>query len=148
VSILPYGGGEGVIMTLYVIDILIFGTVLNVIKEVKDFLSKNFVMKDLGEVDVILNINLLREDDGGITLVQSHYMEQLLSHFGISDYKPAPTLYGSSVLLRNNKRIASDHLRYYQIIGLLIYLASARRYDISFVASKLNRFASNLGGDH
>jgi hypothetical protein len=32
---------------------------------VKNFLSNNFEMKDLGEADVILNIKLLREGDGG-----------------------------------------------------------------------------------
>jgi hypothetical protein len=55
-----YGGGEGVILCLYVDDILIFGTSLDVIKEIKDFLSNNFEMKDLREVDVILNIKLPR----------------------------------------------------------------------------------------
>jgi hypothetical protein len=50
-----YGGGEGVILCLYVDDILIFGTSLNVIKEVKEFLSQSFEMKDLGEADVIIN---------------------------------------------------------------------------------------------
>jgi hypothetical protein len=43
---------------LYVDDILILGTSLDVIKETKDFLSNNFEMKDLGEADVILNIKL------------------------------------------------------------------------------------------
>jgi hypothetical protein len=42
-----FGGGDGVILCLYVDDILIFGTSLNVIKEVKEFLSQNFEMKDL-----------------------------------------------------------------------------------------------------
>ena len=64
-----YGGGEGVILCLYVDDILIFGTSLDVIKGVKEFLCNNFVMKDLGEADVILNIKLLREGDGGVTLL-------------------------------------------------------------------------------
>jgi hypothetical protein len=64
-----YGGGKGVILRLYVDDILILGTSRDVIKETKDFLSNNFKMKDLGEVDVILNIKLLREGNGGITLV-------------------------------------------------------------------------------
>jgi hypothetical protein len=41
--------------------ILLFGNNVDVIKEVKDFLSNNFEMKDLGEADVILNIKLLRE---------------------------------------------------------------------------------------
>jgi hypothetical protein len=58
-----FGGSEGVILCLYVDDILIFGTNLNVIKEVKEFLSQNFEMKDLGETDVILNIKLEREGD-------------------------------------------------------------------------------------
>jgi hypothetical protein len=42
------GGGEGVILCLYVDDILIFGTNIDVINEVKSFLSKSFDMKDLG----------------------------------------------------------------------------------------------------
>ena len=55
-------------LTLYIDDILIFGTNLNVIKEVTDLLSNNFEMKDLGEADIILNVKLLREDNGGVTL--------------------------------------------------------------------------------
>jgi hypothetical protein len=43
-----HGGGEGVILCLYVDDILIFGTNMKVIHEVKFFLSKSFDMKDLG----------------------------------------------------------------------------------------------------
>ena len=41
-----YNVGEGVILCLYMDAILIFGTSLNVVKEVKDFLSNNFEMKD------------------------------------------------------------------------------------------------------
>ena len=70
------------------------------IEEVKEFLSKNFEMKDLGEADVILNIKLLREGDGGLTLLQTHYVEKVLSRFGFSDCAPAPTSYDRSMLLR------------------------------------------------
>jgi biotin synthase-related radical SAM superfamily protein len=52
------------------------------------------------------------------------------------------------VLLRKNQRIARDQLRYSQIIGSLMYLASATRSDISFVVCKLSRFVSNPGDDH
>jgi hypothetical protein len=143
-----FGGGEGVILCLYVDDILIFGTSLNVIKEVKDFLSQNFEMKDLGEADVILNIKLVKEGDGGVTLLQSHYVEKVLSRFGYSDCKPAPTPYDASMILKKNKRIMRDQLRYSQIIGSLMYLASAMKPDISFAVSKLSRFVSNPGDDH
>jgi hypothetical protein len=73
-----HGGGEGVILCLYVDDILIFGTNMKVIHEVKSFLSKSFDMKDLGEADVILKIKL-NKNESGITLSQSHYVEKILS---------------------------------------------------------------------
>jgi hypothetical protein len=103
-----YGGGEGVILCLYVDDILIFGTSLDVTKEVKDFLSHCFEMKDLGVANVILNIKLLKDDDGGITLLQSHYVEKILSRFGYSDYKSSPTPYDPSMLVRKNQEDPKD----------------------------------------
>jgi hypothetical protein len=105
-------------------------------------------MKDLGVADVILNIKLLRDDNGGITLLQSYYVEKILSRFGYSDCKPSPTPYDPSVLLRKNRRMAKDQLRYSQIIGSLMYLASATRPDIAYAVSKLSRFVSNPGDDH
>jgi hypothetical protein len=98
-----------------------------VIKETKYFLSNNFEMKDLGEADVILNIKLLREGDGGITLVQSHYVEKVLSRFGYSECEPAPTSYDPSKLLKKNQRISRDQLRYSQLVGSLMYLTSATK---------------------
>jgi hypothetical protein len=71
-----------------------------VIKEVKEFLSQNFEMDDLGEADVILNIKLVREGDGGVTLTQSHYMEKILSRFGYSDCKLSSTPYDASKILK------------------------------------------------
>jgi hypothetical protein len=143
-----FGGGEGVIMCLYVDDILIFGTNLNVIQEVKEFLSKNFDMKDLGVADVILNIKLLKGENGGVTLLQSHYVKKVLSRFGYSDCKHVTTPYDPSIILRKNKRIMRDQLRYFQIVGSLMYLASATRPDISYAVSKLSQFVSNPGDDH
>jgi hypothetical protein len=93
-----HGGGHFVILFLYVDDILIFGTNMDIINEVKSFLSKIFDMKDLGEADVILNIKLIKEESE-ITLSQSHYVEKVLSCFGYMDSKPSPTPYDPSVTL-------------------------------------------------
>jgi hypothetical protein len=81
-----HGGGQGVILCLYVDDILIFETSLDVINEVKTFLCQSFNMKDMGDADVILNIKLIK---GGneITLTQYHYVKNILSHFGYKDSK-------------------------------------------------------------
>jgi hypothetical protein len=142
-----HGGGKGVILCLYVDDILIFDTNMKVILEVKSFLSKCFDIKDLGEADVILNIKL-NKNESGITLSQSHYVEKILSWFGFLDSKSSPTPYDPSVILQKNKNEPTDQLRYSQIIGSLMYLASAIRPGISFAVSKLSRFMSNPGIDH
>ena len=55
--------GACVILCLYVDDILIFRSNLDAIKDVKSFLSSNFDMKDLGLVDVILGIKLIKKNN-------------------------------------------------------------------------------------
>ena len=91
---------------------------------------------------------MVKEINGGVILTQSHYVEKVLNRFGYSDYKLVSTPYDASLILRKNKRIMRDQLRYSQIIGSLMYLASATRPDISFAVSKLSRFVSNSGDDH
>ena len=99
-----YGGGKGLILCLYVDYILIFGTSIDEINDVKSFLSQNFDMKDLGEADVILNIKL-NKGENGITFLQSHYVEKVLSCFGYMDSKPSPIPYDPSLILRKNQRL-------------------------------------------
>jgi polyhydroxyalkanoate synthesis regulator protein len=99
-----FGGGEGVILCLYVDDILIFGTNLDVIKEVKDFLSQNFEMKDLGEAVVIHNIKLINGENDGVTLSQTHYVEKILSWFGYNNHKVVPTPYDVSLALKKEQK--------------------------------------------
>jgi hypothetical protein len=126
-----FSGGKGVIMCLYVDDILIFGTDLEAIMETKVFLSKNFDMKDLSEADVILNINLIKGEDG-ITLSQSHYVEKVRTRFGHMDCKPVTTPYDPSYTLSKHEGEPVNQLLYSQIIGSHMYLSSATRPDISY----------------
>ena len=51
---------DGVIVSLYVDDLLIFGTSMENIKETKKHMSSQFKMKDLGEVDTILDIKVMK----------------------------------------------------------------------------------------
>ena len=68
---------ECVIICLYVDDLLIFGTSLDVVHNAKHFLASNFDMKDLGKANIILGNKILRDNDC-ITLSQSHYVEKIL----------------------------------------------------------------------
>jgi len=60
-------GDACIIICLYVNDVLILGTNIEVIKFTKRMLSNNFDMNDLGVADVILGIKITRTPDG-ITL--------------------------------------------------------------------------------
>jgi hypothetical protein len=75
-------------------------------------------------------------------------VEKVLSHFSYKDIKPSPTPYDPNLILRKNKRIGRDQLRYSQMIGSLMYLTSATRHDILFSMSKQSQFTSILGDDH
>ncbi|GKD92465.1 zinc finger, CCHC-type containing protein [Tanacetum coccineum] len=67
--------GKGVIICLYVGDMLIFGTDQVQIDLTKEFLSSRFFMKDMGEADVILGIRIKHESNG-IAISQSHFIEK------------------------------------------------------------------------
>ena len=80
--------------------------------------------------------------------MQSHYVEKVLSRFGFIDSKTSPTPYDPSLTLRKNRKEPTDQLKYSQIVGSLMYLASTTRPNISFAVSKLSRFMSNPSIDH
>ena len=88
---------------LYVDDILIFGTNLEVIIETKIFLCSNFDMKGLGVADVIVGINLIKLDNEFI-LTQSHYVEKLLKRFIYYEVKFVLTLYDPNQHLKKKSR--------------------------------------------
>jgi len=67
--------GKGMIICLYVDDILIFSTDFEEIEKTKCFLSSKFSMKDMWEADVILSVKIIRNNDG-IHLSQSYYIER------------------------------------------------------------------------
>ena len=68
-------GDACIIICLYVNDMLVLGTDIEVSKSTKRILSNNFDVKNLGVADVILEIKIARTLDG-ISLSQSHYVDK------------------------------------------------------------------------
>ncbi|KAL0430955.1 UNVERIFIED_CONTAM: Retrovirus-related Pol polyprotein from transposon TNT 1-94 [Sesamum radiatum] len=135
-------GDKIIILCLYVDDILLIGSSVDIITETKSFLKNKFEMKDMGEADVILGIKLIRSTDG-IAISQSQYVEKIIENFGYQNSRIAKMPYDSFVALFKNKSgISVAQLRYSQIIGSLQYLANGTRPDISFSISKLARYTS------
>ncbi|GJY20502.1 zinc finger, CCHC-type containing protein, partial [Tanacetum coccineum] len=94
--------GKGVIICLYVDDMLIFGTDQVQVDLTKEFLSSRFSIKDMGEADVILGIRVKHESNG-IEISQSHYIEKVLKKFNYSDCTPVSTPLDTCEKLMPNK---------------------------------------------
>nr|GEZ32574.1 zinc finger, CCHC-type [Tanacetum cinerariifolium] len=75
---------KGVIICLYVDDMLMFGTDQNQVDKTKKFLSSRFSMIDIGQADVILCIKIKHENKE-IVITQSHYIEKKLKKFNRED---------------------------------------------------------------
>nr|GEW24322.1 zinc finger, CCHC-type [Tanacetum cinerariifolium] len=112
--------GKGVIICLYVDDMLIFGTDQNQVDKTKKFLSSRFSMKDMGEADVILGINIKRENKG-IVITQSHYIEKILKKFNRENCSSVSTPMDPVKNLKPNTGKPIDQLEYSRAIGCLMY---------------------------
>ncbi|GJY80777.1 zinc finger, CCHC-type containing protein [Tanacetum coccineum] len=139
--------GKGVIICLYVDDMLIFGTDQVQVDLTKEFLSSRFSMKDMGEADVILGIRIKHESNG-IAISQSHYIEKVLKKFNYFDCTPVSTPMDTSEKLMPNNGQAVSQLEYSRVIGCLMYAMTCTRPDIAFVVGKLSRYTSNPGTQH
>ena len=139
--------GNGVIICLYVDDMLIFGTDQNQVDRTKEFLSSSFPMKDMGEAEVILGIRIKHENKG-IAITQSHYIEKVLKKFNYFDCSPVSTPYDPSVKLMPNSGEVVSQLEYSKAIGCLMYVMTSTRPDIAYAIGKLSRFTSNPSAQH
>ncbi|GJT28692.1 retrovirus-related pol polyprotein from transposon TNT 1-94 [Tanacetum coccineum] len=106
-----------VIICLYVDDMLIMGTNMDVINQTKKMLHSSFDMKDMGEADVILGIRIQKNSNGYI-LTQSHYIEKTLKKFGHYDDRPVVTPFDPKVQLKKNKGQSSAYLKHTMAYGL------------------------------
>ena len=135
------------IVCLYVDDMLILGTNIEIIKSTKRMLSNNFDMKDLGVTDVILGIKITRTPDG-IGLSQSHYVDKMIERFKDYGIKENTNHFLPHVHLHKNTGTGIRQLEYSQIIISLMYLMNCTRPDITYVVSKLSRYTSNPSDQH
>ena len=85
-----------IILLLYVDDMLIAGSSIEEINNLKKQLSKQFAMKDLGAVKQILGMRIIRDKaNGTLKLSQLEYVKKVLSRFNMNEAKPVSIPLGS-----------------------------------------------------
>ncbi|GKC46720.1 zinc finger, CCHC-type containing protein [Tanacetum coccineum] len=136
---------KGVIICLYVDDMLIFGTDQVQVDPTKGFLSSRFSMKDMGETDVILGIRI-KHKSSGITISQSYYIEKVLKKFNYFDCTPVSTPMDISEKLMPNNVGKLSRLPYTSYPSVLEGYTDASWISNSEDNSFASGWASLLGG--
>ena len=146
-----------IILLLYVDDMLIAGSSIEEINNLKKQLSKQFAMKDLGAAKQILGMRIIRDNaNGTLKLSQLEYVKKVLKIFNMNEAKPVSTPLGSHFKLSKEQLLKTEEERdytskvpYASTIGSLMYAMVYTKPNIANVVGVVSRFMSRkttLGG--
>ncbi|GAU35295.1 hypothetical protein TSUD_54540 [Trifolium subterraneum] len=128
---------------VYVDDILITGSTPLLIKDLIHKLNVQFALKQLGEVDYFLGIQVHHNTSGGLLLHQSKYIQDLLNKTKMETCKPIGSpMVNNCKLSRYGTDAMQDPSLYRSTVGALQY-ATLTRPDIAYSANKVCQFMSH-----
>ncbi len=138
--------GQKLYVTVWVDDLVIAGSNMDIIRHFKHAIANRFKMKDLGEVSSVLGMEAIRDPTTGeIKLTQVAYLKKVLERFGLSDCNPVGTpIEGNLQRLEGGK---PNH-EYMSIVGSLMYASVVCRPDITYAVQALSRHFQSCGPDH
>ncbi|WVY99473.1 hypothetical protein V8G54_015558 [Vigna mungo] len=145
-----------IILLLYVDDMLVAGLDMDEIKSLKQQLSKEFDMKDLGPAKRILGMQITRDKQKCILqLSQTEYINRVLQRFNMRDAKAVSTPLASHFHLSKEQSPQTEkekesmaEIPYASAIGSLMYAMVCTRPDIGHAVGVVSRFMSNPGKAH
>ncbi|KAL5811668.1 hypothetical protein ACOSQ3_026618 [Xanthoceras sorbifolium] len=145
-----------IILLLYVDDMLVAGSDMQEIMNLKRELSKQFAMKDLGAAKQILGMRIKRDTKSGTLLLsQAEYIKKVLSRFNMQDAKPVSTPLGVHFRLSKEQSSKTEEERthmakvpYASAIGSLMYAMVCTRPDIAQAVGAVSRYMNNPGKIH
>jgi hypothetical protein len=143
------------IVALYVDDLLLLSNSLAELTAFKLALSQRFAMKDLGEAQYILGLQIERNRAARtLSISQREYVSKLLTHTGMLDSRTAVTPLDLGAVLSKDdcpEPATPDitFVRQYQsAVGAVMYAMLGTRPDIAYAVTALSQFCSNPGQPH
>ncbi|KAJ9542762.1 hypothetical protein OSB04_029268 [Centaurea solstitialis] len=148
--------GSILYLLLYVDDMLIAAKDMGEVQKVKDQLSSEFEMKDLGAAKKILGMEIVRDRKARkLYLSQEGYVQKVLRRFGMSEAKPVNTPFAphfklSSALSPSTQADVAYMARvpYSSAVGSLMYAMICTRPDLAYAVSMVSRYMANPGKEH
>ncbi|UYV65589.1 hypothetical protein LAZ67_3004787 [Cordylochernes scorpioides] len=90
---------------------------------------------------MFLGIKII-QDKEGISLQQSHYVQQILQKYGMENCKEVPTPGSKEINLDNHIEDDNcDQHTHQEALGMLMFLAVNTRPDIAYITSKLSQYS-------
>ena len=130
----------GKIIAVYVDDLILLTDTKDEMESLKNRLSEEFNMKDLGEVSQFLGVSINRSENN-ITLHQRSYIEEIVQRFNMSEAKTVTTPSDVNVLLvKEDGSSLVDKTLYQSIAGALLYVSMATRPDIAHAVGVVCRY--------
>ncbi|XP_019198264.1 PREDICTED: uncharacterized protein LOC109192121 [Ipomoea nil] len=140
-------GNSFTALLIYVDDILVAGTSITHINELKHFLDKSFKIKDLGNINYFLGIEEVTTASG-LNLSQRKYVLEILKESGFLEAKPAQTPATTGLQLTHSEGSLLEKPEIYRrLIGKLLYLTNTRP-DISHIVQQLSQFVDKPTSTH
>ncbi|XP_061354379.1 uncharacterized mitochondrial protein AtMg00810-like [Gastrolobium bilobum] len=140
--------GSCTYILVYVDDIIITRNNSDLIQLLIDQLHSKFALKQLGNLDYFLRIEVKHLSNGRILLSQSKYIRDLLYKAGMAEAKGISTPMPSGCKLSKfGSNYVPDPSLYRSIVGALQY-ATLTRPEISFSVNKVCQFLSQPLEEH
>ncbi|UYV84430.1 hypothetical protein LAZ67_X002144 [Cordylochernes scorpioides] len=126
---------------IYVDDFITVSDSENTSNRFINKLRHHLEIKDVTCKGMFLGIKII-QDKKGISLQQSHYVQQILQKYGMENCKEVPTPGSKEINLDNH--IEDDNCEqhtYQEALGMLMFLAVNTRPDIAYITSKLSQYS-------
>jgi hypothetical protein len=148
--------GSICLICLYVDDLVIAGSSIEIINDVKQKLNERYSMVDLGVVNHILGCEAQHNESNGETyLSQYQFTKKAIERFLSDDQTPIDTPSDPNVTLSKSMSPQSDeevnemkNIPYRQAVGTLLWLSLGTRPDICYAVSQVAKFNDCFGREH
>jgi hypothetical protein len=131
------------LILVYVDDCLIFSKNNEILDAVINSLQSVFVLTSQGTVGAYLGIDIKKTTQGFIELTQTGLIQKIISACGLQDQSAEHSVPATTILTADLDGPPREHSwNYRSLIGMLNYLASSTRPDITFAVHQCAKFTT------